>query len=125
MSFSPRISNPFQQNVATDPWGNGPADVQEIHHEVFELCRDALAHVQQNQCSTGVIIHGSPGSGKTHLISRINHKLSLAKNPQSQSAVFVYVRLDSSPGMLWRHVRKTLANDLMRPVVGEKLNQLD
>ena len=125
MSFSPRISNPFQQNVATDPWGNGPADVQEIHHEVFELCRDALAHVQQNLCSTGVIIHGSPGSGKTHLISRINHKLSLAKNPQSQCAVFVYVRLDSSPGMLWRHVRKTLANDLMRPVVGEKLNQLD
>jgi hypothetical protein len=125
MAPSLNIPNPFQQNVATDPWLNGTTDVQEIHREVFELCRDALTHVQTQQCSTGVIIHGSPGSGKTHLISRINHKLSLAKNPKSQTAVFVYVRLDSSAGMLWRHVRRTFAEDLMRNVVGRKFNQLD
>ncbi|NBO64638.1 MAG: hypothetical protein EBU88_07310, partial [Acidobacteria bacterium] len=65
------------------------------------------------------LIHGDAGSGKTHLLARLrahNAREAEADGPGGlQEAIFISVRLHTSPRMLWRHLRSCLVNDLLRP----------
>lgn len=114
--------NPFRDGIVADPWRNQQSDVPDIHHAVFQRCLDGLAHVRQQRSSAGLLIHGEAGSGKTHLLSRLRATLT-PKAPTAtdrEETLFVWVRLQTSPRMIWRTMRRTLVNDWFRPVAGTR-----
>jgi len=104
------IFNPFLGSVVTNPWKPAKVDVPEIHAEAFERCRQAIKYVQKAHQSTSIIIHGAAGSGKTHLMARLLLYL------EGLPSVFISVPLKTSHNMLWRHLRRCLVDDLLRPV---------
>lgn len=112
--------NPFRQTIVASPWETTPGDVPEIHGPVFSQCLSGIDHVRQNRRSAGLLIHGEAGSGKTHLLSRLRTRLA----PTAPSAthrhecLYVWVRLQTSPRMIWRTLRRTLVDDWFRPVAG-------
>lgn len=124
------VRNPFSSSVTGDPWESGntdSVDVPEIHRDVFETCLRAIAAVRTNQSSSGVLIHGEAGSGKTHLLKRLRtHCLKTADDlePWRIEQVFVAVRLQVDAGMLWRYLRQRLVDDLMK-LAGAGRSQLE
>ena len=71
--------------------------------------------------SAGIIINGEPGSGKTHLIGRLRKRLTddLAHPTlERPRQAFAYVRLDTNASSLARHVRRKVADDLLRKIGG-------
>lgn len=114
--------NPFRDTIVADPWRT-PVDVPEIHAEVFQDCVQALEQVRQRCSSGGLLIHGAAGSGKTHLLSRLRNHLTLQAPTATdrQESLFVWVRLQTSPRMIWRHVRRSLVEDWFRPVRGQRI----
>lgn len=110
--------NPFRQTVVADPWDTPNGDVAAIHRHVFDECLRGLSHVRESGHSAALLIHGAAGSGKTHLLRRLRQWLSLKQPTASdrEEALFVWVRLQTSPRMIWRTVRRTLVTDWFRPM---------
>ncbi len=110
--------NPFRQTVVADPWDTPNGDVAAIHRHVFDECLRGLSHVRESGHSAALLIHGAAGSGKTHLLRRLRQWLSLKQPTASdrEEALFVWVRLQTSPRMVWRTVRRTLVTDWFRPM---------
>ena len=114
--------NPFRDAIVSNPWDEASADVPEIQSEVFAECLRGIDHVRRGGHSAALLIHGAAGAGKTHLLSRLRSRLTL-KAPTAtdrDESLFVWVRLQASPRMIWRHVRRTLVEDWFRPVHGQK-----
>ncbi|MFZ5896746.1 MAG: ATP-binding protein [Myxococcota bacterium] len=114
------ISNPFHGVVIQDVWQPLAFDIGSIHQNAFEQCLKGLDNVSAGK-SDSLLIYGSPGTGKTHLISRFQQYLfATAKDAPDQTlrCVFVAVRLQSSPTTLWQCVRQRLATDLLRQEQG-------
>src|SRR5919199_6506375 len=113
------LPNPFQDTIVLDPWQPAAADVADIHARAFQSCCEALEVVRSQGHSTSVLLHGQPGSGKTHLLGRFRDHLTGRPRPQPDAtlleAVFISVRMNTSPRMIWRHVRRCLVDDLLRP----------
>ena len=106
--------NPFRSSIVPDPWQLPETDVPEIHGAAFDrLCR-ALDFAKAQRRSTSVLLHGGAGSGKTHLLARLRSHLTMP----GQEVVFVAVRLQTSPRMIWRHLRSRFAADLLRAAEG-------
>ncbi len=117
----PRV-NPFREMIVATPWENAPADVATIHASVFDECLRGLAQVRQTGRSASLLIHGEAGAGKTHLLRRLRAQLA-PQAPSStyrQENLFVWVRLQTSPRMIWRTVRRTLVDDWFRPVANHR-----
>lgn len=114
------MTNPFRNTIVASPWETTSVDVPTIHSHVFDECLRGVEHVRRQRRSAALIIHGEAGSGKTHLLRRLRAQLT----PQQQTAsdrdeyLFVWVRLQTSPRMIWRTVRRTLVDDWFRPVPG-------
>jgi hypothetical protein len=112
--------NPFHANVVHDVWQALPGDVQSIHQNVFDECLAALDCVSRGNSDT-VVIYGPAGSGKTHLLSRLQHHL-LAKTRGAPDGathcMFVAVKLQTNAAQVWQHVRRRLAADLQRETQG-------
>lgn len=112
--------NPFRDTIVASPWETTRADVPQIHGQVFDRCLQGIEHVRQSGRSAALLIHGEAGSGKTHLLGRLRAHLA----PQEPSAthrkecLYVWVRLQTSPRMIWRTLRRTLVDDWFRPVSG-------
>lgn len=112
--------NPFRETIVSSPWETTRADVPQIHGRVFDRCLEGIDHVRQSRHSSALLIHGEAGSGKTHLLSRLRTRLA----PQAPTAshrsecLYVWVRLQTSPRMIWRTLRRTLVDDWFRPVDG-------
>lgn len=110
------LQNPFRGSIVSTPWESA-IDVPSIHRDVFEVCCQAVDDVRARGASAGVLIQGTPGSGKTHLLGRLREHLS-----QKQASVdldaprqaFVWIRLNTNPRWLWRHVRQHFVDDLMQ-----------
>ena len=111
--------NPFRDAIVASPWESTQVDVVAIHRQAFDECLRGIDLVRKNQRSAALLIHGEAGSGKTHLLSRLRARLA----PQAPSAtdrqesLYVWVRLQTSPRMIWRTLRRTLVDDWFRPVV--------
>jgi len=123
------IINPFRDTVVGDPWNarDDSSDVSEIHQEVFQLCLKAVEDVRHGNSSYGIAIHGAPGSGKTHLIRRLRHRLidaHVTPDMQRLSHAFAYIRLNTGASMLAQHVQRCVATDLLR-TNGTVPNQLE
>ena len=109
------LPNPFRDNVVQDAWQN-PPDVSEIHADVFAACLEGVEAASRGVADS-VLIYGPAGSGKTHLLSRVQrHLLEKGRSAPDKvlHCVFVFVRLQTNPQLLWQHVRRRLASDLMR-----------
>ncbi len=103
--------NPFRNRIVADPWRPSEIDVTEIHSNAFSLCCDVLDSVQKEGRSTSVLLYGETGSGKTHLLSRLQqHCLTLP-----HLHIFASVRLHTSPNRFWRHLRASIVESLFRP----------
>ena len=113
--------NPFRDIIVSNPWRATATDVSEIQAGVFLEILQGIEQVRQKHRSAALLIHGGAGAGKTHLLSRLRTQLTL-KAPTAtdrDESLFVWVRLQASPRMIWRHVRRTLVEDWFRPVRGE------
>ena len=117
------IPNPFRDTIVTDAWSPSSIDVPEIHAKVFKTCCDALETVHREQRSNSVLIHGEPGSGKTHLLARLRLNWlgdgSRGVDPILQEVVFVAVHLHTGPQRLWRYLRRSVVGDLLRRIDGQ------
>ncbi|MFM9961636.1 MAG: hypothetical protein ACKV2Q_10460 [Planctomycetaceae bacterium] len=114
--------NPFRDTIVATPWEAADSDVPEIHAEVFEECLRGVLHVRRSGRSAALVIHGGAGSGKTHLLARLRKRLTPAQPPSTEreESLFVWVRLQTSPRTIWRHVRRKLVDDWLRPVPNGK-----
>ncbi|MGH8576272.1 MAG: AAA family ATPase [Gammaproteobacteria bacterium] len=117
------LSNPFAHSIVTDAWQPAQSDVPVIHANVYDLCGAVLEQVRQSGGSRSVLLHGLPGSGKTHLLARFRTSLTgtppesgpTVTLPVPPTVLFIAVRLRAGARMLCRHLRRTLATDLFRP----------
>ena len=113
------LKNPFRGSVKGDAWGaeTDADDVTSIHSRTFEKCCEAVEAVREGLSSAGVVIHGEPGSGKTHLIGRLRRRFTDRFSEPALdriSQTFAYVRLNTDASTLARHVRRCVASDLLR-----------
>jgi hypothetical protein len=109
------LRNPFRDNVVQDAW-QSPGDVASIHANAFAKCLEVIDSARKS-VPDSLLITGGAGSGKTHLLTRLQrHLAQTARDAPDRvlSCLFVFVRLQTSPQLLWQHVRKRLATDLMR-----------
>lgn len=119
MNSQTTIPNPFRSAIVADPWHWGEwdmVDVPEIHQEAFDLCRRALEQTRQSHRSTSILLHGDAGSGKTHLLARLQAWLAgeLKIYGAAPPAIFISVRMQTSPQMIWRHLQSRFGEDLLR-----------
>jgi Cdc6-like AAA superfamily ATPase len=109
------LPNPFRENIVQDAWQN-PLDITEIHAAAFDACLTGIESASRG-VPDSLLIYGAAGSGKTHLLSRLQrHLADTARNAPDNvlRCVFSFVRLQTSPQLLWQHVRRRLVTDLMR-----------
>jgi hypothetical protein len=110
------IPNPFRQSIVKDAW-ESLQDVPEIHAQAFDTCRRAFENVRASRHCDSVLLHGGAGSGKTHLLSRLQRHWTRSDDQGGSNepgrCVFLYCRLQTSPHRLWQHLRKTFVEDLL------------
>ena len=109
------LPNPFRDNVVQDAW-QSPIDIAEIHAAAFEACKAGIESAAR-AVPDSLLIYGSAGSGKTHVLARLQRYLGETARSAPDNVlrcVFSFVRLQTSPQLLWQHVRRRLATDLMR-----------
>lgn len=114
----PEIFNPFRASIVNDPWRALETDVPSIHQSTFERCCEAIRAIRSTGNTTSILMHGEPGSGKTHLLARL--RMHIAEEAEAdgpgglQEAIFVSVRLQTTAQMIWRHLRRCFVGDLLR-----------
>jgi hypothetical protein len=109
------LPNPFRESIVQDAW-QSPLDVEDIHAQAFAACLAGVESAARG-VPESLLIYGAAGSGKTHLLTRVQrHLAETARSAPDQvlRCVFCFVRLQTSPHLLWQHVRRRLASDLMR-----------
>jgi hypothetical protein len=112
------IPNPFRQSIVKDAWEVPPVDVPEIHSQAFQTCCLAFESIKTSRHCDSVLLHGEAGSGKTHLLGRLQRHLTSSHSGTDSSedigrCVFVYCRLQTNPRRIWQHLRKTFVEDLL------------
>jgi hypothetical protein len=122
-----RLPNPFRQTIVTDPWQPSGVDVPKIHAGAFETCLAALESVRAEGQSSSVLLHGEAGSGKTHLLARLRRHWTARPgpglDPSQPEVVFIAVKLQTGPKRIWRYLRRSVVEDLLRRD-GEGTSQL-
>ena len=107
------LGNPFNNGIISDAWSRPVADVPSIHAEVKNLCLGLLEDVRRDRTRRhSLLIHGSAGSGKTHLLARF--RAAVAAGGGDAPPLFSYVRLATAATMMRRHLRSCLVRDLVR-----------
>jgi len=98
--------NPFSESAFGSPWNEIRSDVSAIHENAFH---DVMADLDQVRWGgkASIVITGEPGSGKTHLLGRIRKTIG-------KDVAYIYVRCNASAVTLWRHVRASIAGDLLK-----------
>ncbi len=113
------LRNPYRLTVVPDAWQRGDAEVTSIHATAFQVCTRALDAVRFEGRNHGLLVLGEPGSGKTHLLSRLR-RFCLGNgekpvDPILPEVAFVAVKLAAGAQQIWRNLRKEFVGDLMRP----------
>jgi hypothetical protein len=109
------LPNPFRDNVVQDAW-QATVDLPEIHAAAFQACLDGIDCASRG-VPDSLVVYGVAGSGKTHLLGRLQRHLAQTARSAPDAAlrcVFSSVRLQTSRQLLWQHLRRRLAADLMR-----------
>lgn len=115
--------NPFDNGIVSDAWCRPAVDVPTIYGSVSDLCHDLLEDVRRHGKRRSLLIHGTAGSGKTHLLARLRATVTTEpqrepprRDPPQQAPppFFCYVRLATATNMIRRHLRACLVRDLLR-----------
>jgi hypothetical protein len=114
MSQSPFVDkkllpNPFG-SIVGDPLEDTAVDVAEINEKAFLSCQCLVQDVLDTRSSAALTLYGEAGTGKTHLLGRMRKWLG-----NMPGNLFVLARMDTSGRMLWRHLRRCMADALLRP----------
>ena len=107
------LRNPYRLTVVPDAWQRGDAEVTSIHATAFQVCTRALDAVRFEGRNHGLLVLGEPGSGKTHLLSRLR-RFCLGNgekpvDPILPEVAFVAVKLAAGAQQIWRNLRKEFA----------------
>lgn len=121
--FNPlsRIPNPFRGNIYTNAWRESQADVAAINAQAFDTLWQRFEEVRATEGTASLLIHGAPGTGKTHLLGRLRRRLAAAANDAPDgavAAVFTHIQLAANPDTVWRQLRRRITDDLMHEVEG-------
>ncbi len=104
----PYVRNPFGP-LTGQPLDGQEVDIAEINVESFRACQRLVQDVAAGGFSAALTVFGDSGTGKTHLLGRVRRWL------ETQPAnLFVFVRMETSPAGIWRHLRRCLAMALLR-----------
>jgi hypothetical protein len=109
-SWLQQIGNPFAQVRVDSPWQSVAADVAAINNGAFQSCIRTIEDVARTGGGHGVLLAGAPGTGKTHVLSRLRRWMH-----EQQAGTFVYVLPVTTPDRFNRHVLRALVEDLLRP----------
>ena len=113
-SESPRRApNPFLSSVSASPLDQNPTDVPEINSSAFQKCLELMDEVREQHFTQTLILMGEPGSGKTHLLSRLRATLE-KESAAGRESLFIPIRMVTNARMLWRYLRRHLAVALLR-----------
>ncbi|WP_449417357.1 P-loop NTPase fold protein [Phormidium nigroviride] len=103
--------NPFAKPPflnASDVWGKEFFDVETINAHASDAVFKALAEIRTGQYSkTSIAITAQNGTGKTHIISRIRHRLE-----EYGGGLFVYANRYSNIGKMKECFQQILAESL-------------
>jgi hypothetical protein len=108
-----RAPNPFLSSVSASPLDQNPIDVAEINADAFNKCLNLVAEVREQRFTQALILMGEPGSGKTHLLSRLRATLE-KESKEGLGSLFIPIRMVTNSRMLWRFLRRHLAVALLR-----------
>ena len=109
LPFAERVfPNPFGPLVG-QPLDDSQVDIAEINSEAFEACKRLVQDVEVGGFSAALTVFGDAGTGKTHLIGRVRRWLE----PRAGN-LFVFVRTETSPAGIWRHLRRRAALSLLQ-----------
>ncbi|WYM01080.1 MAG: P-loop NTPase fold protein [Gloeotrichia echinulata CP02] len=104
-------SNPFQGRLVVrsqNVWGQSFPDVQSLNSHASDTVYEAIEKVRTKERQViGITIKAERGLGKSHLISRIRHKLQI-----DGSALFVYMSQCDDLNRIKTAFLSTLANSL-------------
>ncbi|MGF1466098.1 MAG: AAA family ATPase [Sandaracinaceae bacterium] len=101
-------TNPFRQDRVTEP-EDLQVDVSDIHARPFRQLRRAIEEVRREETSSGVVILGSPGVGKSHLLARLH-----GWTQRERTAVFVPLHnLQASAERMGRYLLKATVSSLL------------
>lgn len=104
------VINPFRAQYVDDGMTLPPGEVEELHQDIFLKCGQTVGQVRTAKMRIGLMILGEAGSGKTHLLARLRKQFD-----SSSRTAFVYVNMFGAfAGRLWKHVRSSMVNDLLR-----------
>ena len=104
--------NPFTNIAVGSPWTEVPTDVTRINDVAFQLLWRGFLQTLVGSDPISLIVTGQAGSGKTHLLSRLKKRLEA--DADGEKPWYVYVRCHTSARTLWRHLQRTLANDVLQ-----------
>jgi hypothetical protein len=112
---------PFAEQAFPNPFGplfgqpldDHQVDIAEINSEAFEACQRLVQDVAAGGFSAALTVFGDVGTGKTHLVGRVRRWLE----PQPGN-LFVFVRMETSPPGIWRHLRRRMAVSLLQANAG-------
>jgi AAA ATPase domain len=107
------VLNPFSDAAVGSVWDGRPVDVPEIHAEVSARLAQMVEERARGHHHRCVLLYGDAGSGKTHVMRRLRIALESGDQPV---VPFSWVRMQTSPSMMWRHVRRNFADDLARRI---------
>lgn len=106
-----RSKNPFDKELVVrkqDVWGKGFPDVPSLNAHASDAVFDAILQVRTGKRQTvGITITAEKGLGKSHLISRIRHRLQA-----DGSALFVYMSECGDLNRIKIEFLRTLASSL-------------
>ncbi len=116
-----RNKNPFTGHFVVRPsqiWGKSFPDVASINAYASNAVFDAVEKVRQGERETvGITITGEKGLGKSHIISRIRHRLQAEDN-----ALFIYVSKYDNLNQIKYQFLQTVASSL-RAIGSQKVMQ--
>ena len=107
------VPNPFARDVVGSPLDDARGDVPRINVHAKKECLKLIERVASQRQSGSLLLFGEPGSGKTHLLSRLRDYLQ-RENESGKLSVFIPLRMQTSASMIWRFVRGNLADALVR-----------
>lgn len=103
--------NPFNKPAIVtnqDVWDKGFPDVAALNAHASDAVFRAIEQVRRGQCKvTSIAITAEPGVGKSHIISRIRHRLQV-----EGSALFVYARKYGNLDLINNQFQQILADSL-------------
>lgn len=106
LSQNPFAKPPFLN--ASDVWGNEFFDVETINAHASDAVFHALAQIRAGQYpTTSIAITAQDGTGKTHIISRIRHRLQ-----EHGGGLFVYANKYGNINQIKQGFQQILAESL-------------